>query len=369
MKKVFLIFIILVLLIFVGTLVFSLNSEDWLEQKIDSAFLPSECKIVSGQKYGTSYYDGPLIDTHYHIPAIPDDKEFVSDNITPKLGSNIKITDIVCTLEQENTEKVFAFFPVYPDLSEPMLKVAEKTMLLYPDKFVPFIMPPDGDDKEDGSPTVNSETLKKMLDVYPGLFKGYGEIGLYGREDGAGELPPDSPKLQKIYPVIAENNLIVYFHLGLGQKDSFEIALEQNPEINFIWHGDQLISYENGGQNLEAVEDILYKHKNVFYTVDELYGDVWMLRPDKTKEQFLKHLENYEQLLEKDLDTWKSVIERHPDQFMWGTDRSDQVLWSHDPEIGQALSNYARAFISHLSPEVQEKFAYKNAEKLLSKAE
>ncbi len=347
----------------------SFEEKVW-QQRIDAAFKPSNCKQVSGPKYGSLYYTGSLIDTHYHIPDLPDyppgETNGEADPVFPSLGENIKITDIVCTLGQEGTKKVFAFFPVFPEISEQLLEVANKTMQLYPKKFVPFIMPPDNDNDPDGFPTVNAKVLREMLNVYPNLFRGYGEIGLYERKDGAAELPPDSTRLKEIYPVIREHELVVYFHLGEGQKDSFEKVLEQNPDINFIFHGDQLIDYEGGRQNLEDIGEIIGNYPNVFYTVDELYGDEWMIRPDKTKEEFLAYLEDHDALIREDLDTWKGIIERHPDQFMWGTDRSPQVVWSHDPEVGQALANYGRAFIARLDPAVQEKFAYKNAERLLS---
>ncbi len=348
----------------------SFEEKIWKE-RIDNAFSPASCPQVLGKKYGNLYYNGSLIDTHYHIPNIPDsfpgeidEDEF--DGTDPVLGENIKITDIVCALNQENTTKVFAFFPVYPEISEQMIEVAHRTMENYSDKFAPFIMPPDNDDDLDGSPTVDANVLSKMLKIKPGLFQGYGEIGLYARANGARELPPDSQRLLEIYPVLREHSLIVYFHLGEGQKENFERALQKNPDINFIFHGDQLISYDNGEQDLRNIDEILSSYPNAYYTIDELYGDEWLIKPEITKEQFLEHLENYEVLLNKDLETWKAIIEKHPNQFMWGTDRSDQVLWSHDAEAGQALSNYARAFIARLNPEAQENFAYKNAEKLIS---
>lgn len=379
------------------------------KRRIDAAFTPSNCSTVSGEKYGSFYYSGPLIDTHYHIPSIPDDpfeegsggendddaddgghgdddddddggnadddnnrsgdnvdddddddeddEDDQMNDVFPSLGENIKITDIVCALQQEGTKKVFAFFPVYPELPQQLLQVVNKALQLYPETFVPFIMPPDGDNEPGGFPTVDADVFVEMLSVYPGLFQGYGEIGLYERDHGAAELLPDSPRLREIYPIIRKNKLVVYFHLGKGQKYSFERALEQNPDINFIWHGDQL--------SVDHIEDILSKHPNAFYTVDELYGDVWLLRNDVTKETFLAHFEKYQFLLDTDLSTWRGPIERHPDQFMWGTDRGGIAVWTFDPEVGKALSNYGRAFIARLDPAVQEKFAYKNAEKLL----
>jgi len=99
--------------------------------------------------------------------------------------------------------------------------------------------------------------------------------------------------------------------------------------------------------------------------VDELYADTWILRPDVSKEKLLAHFSDYEALLQKDLGTWKHFIEKHPDQVIWGTDRGIGAPWSMDLEVGDAMIRYSRAFIGRLSPEVQEKYAYKNALRLM----
>lgn len=339
---------------------------------VRAALKETVCVLATEKTYGSLRYEGPLIDTHYHIPHFDFPPPWERDSGRPYMGDTITISDIACTIRQEHTRKVFAFFPVFAgDHTKEFLDVAAGAMRQYPDVFVPFIMPPDRDNDPDGSPTVSADVLQNMLDVYPELFRGYGEIGLYARGDhggptGAPALPPDSPRLRDIYPVAREHQLAVYFHLGRGQQAAFERTVAENPDINFIWHGDQLIPYEHGIQNLQHVEEILSRYPNVLYTVDELYGDDWLLRPEVTKEDFFAHLEQYETLLEEDVATWKAAIERHPDQFMWGTDRSPQVLWTHDPDVGQALTGYSRSFIARLSPAVQEKFAYKNAERLLS---
>jgi len=60
------------------------------------------------------------------------------------------------------------------------------------------------------------------------------------------------------------------------------------------------------------------------------------------------------------------LIEGHPDKFLWGTDRA--FAWHFDDDVGALLDESARAFIVQLDPAVQEKFAYKNAERLLNEA-
>jgi len=234
-------------------------------------------------------------------------------------------------------------------------------MQQYPNQFTPFIMSSGNDGEPDGFPTVEAATLQEMLAVYPGLFEGYGEIGLYERENGGSpELPPDSKMLQDIYPLIRQNNVVVYFHLGEGHKDNFEKVLTQNPDINFIWHGDQL--------SIDEVEDVLSKHPNAYYGVDAFWGhdqDLFHLFVGESKEEYLETLDTrFNTVLNYAVNYWKSAIERHPDQFMWGIDRGDAV-WNYDLDVGQAQVKLARAFIGKLDPVVQEKFAYKNAERLL----
>jgi hypothetical protein len=348
--------------------IFMLSRSQASDDIVDDAIGSSDCAPVVGPTYGETWYRGPLIDTHYHIPNIPENiLDGRANPGQPVLGRNVSIADIACGLSLEGTKKVFAFFPVYPGAqAQGQLEVANETMKRYPERFVPFIMAPDGDNDPGGFPTVTADVLREFLDIYPDLFDGFGETGLYRREGGAEELPPDSERLHEIYPLVREYGLVVYFHLGEGQQASFKRTLAANPDINFIFHGDQLIRYTERGQDLSAIDEILSRHPNVYYGIDELYGDEWWLRPEKTNEDFLRHLQNHKALLAEDLATWKGFIERHPNQVLWGTDRSPGVLWSHDPVVGQALSNYGRAFIARLSPSVQENFAYKNAERLLN---
>ncbi len=337
------------------------------QKRVAAAFEPVDCPKPT-RAFPDGAYTGPLYDMHVHIAPIPDgppDAPVDDPGEGLALGVNTLIKDYVCMMDVEGTAKALAFFPVWEPIN-PMLDVVKRTMEKYPDRFIPFIMPPADDGSPTGFPTVDANELKKMLVVYPGLFKGYGEIGLYARDGGAPELKPDSPRLTEIYPVVRNNKLLVYFHLGQGQKDEFEKVLAVNPDITFIFHGDQLIEDAGGGDNLQLVDEILTKHKNVYYGVDELYGDVWLLRRGVSKETFIAHLANPELLLAKDLRTWEWFINKHPDQVLWDTDRGGDARWSLDTDVAIALNDYSRLFIGLLDPDMQEKFAYKNAERLVA---
>lgn len=356
--------------------IFSTNPEEFnqvpivknfLQQRVDAAFKDVDCPIQR-RTFPPGAYTGPLIDTHIHIADIPDGP--VGDTPDPGerllLGVNTSIEDYICMLDVEGTAKALAFFPVWDPVRQSMLDVAKQTMEKYPDRFIPFIMPPDDDGSPTGFPTVDAKTLQEMLSVYPGLFRGYGEIGLYARDGGSPELKPDAPRLLDIYPVARQHKLLVYFHLGQGQKDEYERILEQNPDIGFIFHGDQLIEDAGGGDNLQLIDEILTKHKNVYYGIDELYGDVFLMREGVSKEQFLAHFKNPEPLLQQDLRSWQWFIEKHPDQVIWDTDRGGSVRWALDPDLALVLNDYSRMFIGKLSPAVQERFAYQNAEALVA---
>lgn len=308
------------------------------------------------------YYKGPMIDTHVHLQSLPDGTPGLPDDhyVGTNLGIKHTMHEWICMMDVEGTKQAWGFFPVWKPIIQESIDVVKITMDKYPNRFIPFIMPPDNNE-----PTVVAEKLEEMLNIEPGIFQGYGEIGLYGNPDSP-PLAPDSEKLMKIYSVAQKHNLVVYIHLGENHKEALEHAAAANPDVTFIFHGDQLIDCAECDKTPDAVAKILEHHPNVYYGVDELYGNTWLIQPGASKEDFLAHFADYEPLLKKDMDNWKDFIENHPDQVLWGTDRGVSESWDKDPKVALTLNNYVRAFIGKLDPSVQEKFAYKNAEKILS---
>lgn len=109
---------------------------------------------TSPHELNPDLYVGPLIETHFHIPHMPDSRpvqgELTSSYLDvagqerfnikfPLLGVNNPIAKIACTLEHEGTDGVFAFFPVCPQMAGPSIEVVKRTMDLYPDLLFPFI--------------------------------------------------------------------------------------------------------------------------------------------------------------------------------------------------------------------------------------
>lgn len=328
-------------------------------QRVDAALAPVKCMPIAKRQFPSSYYQGKMIDSHFHIASIPDwpaGEENSEDIEYAWLGDVITIDEIACTLSNEGTLAAFSFINVWTSIEEPSLQVAKRIMKRYPDLFVPFIQAPN-----DPRPMVEAPVLENMLSVFPGLFAGLGEIGFYGPENSVADPPPDDPLYLENYKVAREHNLMIYYHLGRGHQENLERVLRQNRDINFIFHGDTVT---NEADVPRVVGEILSNNPNAFYTIDELYGNVWLLRPEVSKQEFMDHFSDYEPLIQTDLAWWKKLIESYPDQVMWGTDRGDQPAWSYDQDVGLLLTDYARAFIGRLEPSVQERFAYENAARL-----
>ncbi|MDO8511170.1 MAG: amidohydrolase family protein, partial [Nanoarchaeota archaeon] len=317
----------------------------------------------------TGYYKGQMIDTHVHIFNLPGGEPGHSDEYYSgtNLGIAKSMEEWVCMLRVEGST-TWGFFPVAEPVIQESIDVVKITLEKYPNLFVPFITTA----APDGNATVVAAELEKMLQIEPGLFKGYGEIGLYSHGDVA-DLPPDSLRLTEIYPVVREHNLVVYYHPGFGHKDALEKAASANRDITFIFHGGNLynilknqagISHDE--KILADIEEILNNNPNVYYGVDELYRGDWLLEPGNSK-AVLERFSDYDSLLELDLSLWKGFIERHPDQVLWGTDRGVSASWDKEPDVALTLNNYTRVFIDRLDPLVQEKFAYRNAERIIEK--
>ena len=326
----------------------------WSSILIDAIFAPYDCPAVTAPQLGAGDYEGPLTDTHFHMPVIfggpSPGPQF------PELGGNTTVTEIDCTIRHEGTNKVFMFFSVESSENTSRdLEMARRTMETYPDHFVPFI---NAHGENPDFPTAPASDLSSILSMQPGLFRGYGEIGLGERTFGVGDdVPADHPIFDGIYQVVRDHDLVVYFHPGPDQETSLANVIGDNPDINFILHADDI---------QDRVGALMAQYPNVYYTIDALFGDGYFLHPGETTASFLAAVDDFGPMLEYDLAFWKELIEAHPDQFLWGTDRGAIALWGLEIEVGKKFVEYARAFIGRLDPSVQEKFAYRNAENLLN---
>lgn len=320
----------------------------------------AECKLTPKQRefsYG-QYYKGPLIDTHVHMPVA---SKIVSD-IAIQAGfedmpfrGDITTDYIVCLFDSEGITKTFGFFIIPNVVLDSSVNILKKDMGRHPGKFAAFFMPPLP--LQSLMPEVSA--VEKAFKNNPGLFQGYGEARFdFNLGDNA---HPEDEYFLEMYRLSGEHNLIVQIHPNKGQLAALEHLLKKYPDVVFLAHVMP--------DSRNEIGKLMETHKNLYYSLDAeihyIFGyQTIQNNKGPTKEEYLKFIrENFDSVLKEALDNWKSLIEAHPDQFTWGTDR--WYTWHFDYEVGGLVVEFGRTFIGHLKPEVQEKFAYKNAETML----
>lgn len=327
---------------------------------VSNEALNYECQLKAKEREFnyTRYYNGPLIDTHVHMP--------VASNIISKVSiwagfedmpaaSDISTGYINCLFETEGISKSFGFFIVPNTFPQHVIDHVKAIEEKYPGKFVKFFMPPLPLQILNPS----SSKVAKILNKNPGLFQGYGEARFdFTLGTNAN---PDDEYFREMYRLADENNLIVQIHPDKGQLEALKRILEKYPNVKFLAHVMPDVKKEVG--------ELMAAHSNLYYSLDAeihyIFGyQTIQNNKGPTKEEYLKFIrENFDSLLKEALGNWKEIIEARPDQFTWGTDR--WYTWHFDPEVGGLVTEFGRTFIGHLNPAVQEKFAYKNAERLL----
>lgn len=307
------------------------------------AQMPTCSRTFSPQFAAEPYYTGPLFDAHFHLPPAYEEQD--DGWRPPVLGKEVTIDKILCLFDQENVKGAYAFTMwEYGKLDHSLQGFTDLKKRLRVG-FHLFLIPSELEGGE----------LADIVEKHPQLFDGFGEIVFYDPER-AGATPEDPVSLD-IHTVAGRHGFIVMFHPDEGQRSLVEHALKNNPETKFLLHGWESADY---------ISELMDKYPNVYYSVDSatLYAYDGMLIKGPRASFTSRFRSDFRSNLNSKADKWKSRIERHPDRFMWGTDRAAD--WHFDEEISRLFEEFARAFIGRLSPDVQEKYAYKNAEQLVS---
>ena len=309
---------------------------------------PKCSREFSPQFNAGPYYEGPLFDDHFHMPPAFEDHD--PGFKFPVMEKDITLSQIVCSFDKEKVRGAITFnMWEFENLEQSIQDLADMKKQL-PVGIHLFLAPLD----------LQAEELEEVINSHKGVFEGFGEIAFY--HDFYSHTPPDAQEVMEIYNVAARHNLIVMMHPDGRQQTNVENAVRKNPDVKFLIHGPEAEDY---------ITDLMEKYPNVYYSLDAI-----LIRLPRVpgalsymvsgKEEFkLKITQNFDGLLNDAVKKWKNRIEQHPDRFMWGTDRA--LDWHFDEETSILFEEFARAFTGRLSPEVQEKYAYQNAEDLLQK--
>ena len=332
-----------------------------VEEMVAEVPLGSGCARVFSPTFSSSpHYNGPLFDAHFHMPNLIDFNAIghgespgtgyeTNSNKDPVLGNDIELSKLLCNFDKETVIGVIGFAIGAEQASEETISRAKSVKDESLGKINLFLMPR----------MFSIEGLDYIQEKNPNLFKGYGEVGFY--TSLYVNTLPDSQEMMDVYAVAGKHNLIVMIHPDARQESMVENAIKKNPDVKFLIHGPEI---EN------SIINIVGKYPNAYYSIDAILirspGSPGGLIYTTNNLQELKSSfsQNYERMMNDAVNKWKSKIEKYPDKFMWGTDRA--YLWHYDEGVGILLEEFGRDFIAELNPEVQERFAYKNAEALLS---
>lgn len=312
---------------------------------------------LSRQFNNAPYYSGQLIDGHFHMPQM---QKISNHPDAPVIDRDVSRRDVACLFSNKDRIKnAFGFYGIPVNLKDQSVEIARDIEKQYPgtiSHFIELVSFP-------GYPVVPNQ-VETILSANEGLFKGYGEISLYLPFYGA--VKPNDSAMKELYKVAEKHRLMVYMHFKEGQgQQEVEEMLRDNPNVQFLFHGMERLPWVN-----TFFDTLLDKYPNAHYGVDiTLFGESSSGRPlldTSDKQTFVNQFkQSWQTTLNKKVAFWKRKIERHPNQFLWGTDRGS-ALWHYDKEVASLLEEFSRSFIGQLNQAVQEKYAYKNAEQLLN---
>ncbi len=227
-------------------------------------------------------------------------------------------------------------------LAHDLMKQPEKVRA----RFFPFICGVNTTD-------INaSDHIERLLAMYPGFWKGIGEI--MSRHDDLtaftyGEPPrADHPALMRIYKTAARHGLPVLIHHNISSAwhrepiylKELERALQANPQTTIIWAHAGISRRVDVPTLLTDLRRVLASYPNLFMDIS------WVVYPD---------------YIEKNIEGWAALIEDFPDRMMIGSDKIGR--WdSYPPEIAK----YGR-LLDSLKPETAENLARGNILRILSR--
>jgi amidohydrolase family protein len=193
-----------------------------------------------------------------------------------------------------------------------------------PKRFVPILRPYRT--RDDMSTWWKDPAIITYLEqrLAKGVHKGIGEFHIHGKDIR-------TPVLKRITEIAVQRDLCLHAH----SDDAAIIELFAiEPRSKIIW------AHAGMSSSAQAVGALMDKHASLWADLSYRYGDV---APDGTLDP-----------------AWRALLIRHADRFMLGSDTWTTSRW--EQVVGMAAE--ARAFLQQLPPDVAEKIAHTNIERL-----
>lgn len=316
---------------------------------------PKCSRTFTPQFNAVSYYQGSLFDTHFHLP--PDHGSRLN-KFGVILEENLTIKQIVCEFEKEKVVGAIAFYApnawlMFSTRSDDeiinqwveQMKEIKKGL---PD-WIYLFYDPISEYQNEAQKVYNSAT---------DIIDGFGEmVYLKGESPRPGSKVDDEISLN-IEKLAGDHKLVVSVHPEEKNKSDLENALKLNPETIFILHGWGHDDY---------IMQLMDKYSNLYFTLDPAtfsYEAAQHIQGPEDK--FIAQLKtDFNINLDRAVSQWERQIQRHPDRFLWGTDRCFSFHYSE--EVSKLYEEFARAFIGGIDASYQDMVAYKNAQDIFEK--
>jgi hypothetical protein len=159
-----------------------------------------------------------------------------------------------------------------------------------------------------------------------GIYRGIGEFHLDGDE-------ADTPVVRKIVDIAVAHNLWLHAH---SDAAAVEKLFSFNPGVRIVW------AHAGMSTPPETIDRWLARYPALWAELS--YRDVVAGSGDLDPQ-------------------WKALFLKYPDRFIYGSDTWIPPRWG---EV-VALAERARGWLARLPPDVAEKIAYRNAERIFTR--
>ncbi len=314
---------------------------------------PTEPKLIYPTLTYEGAYNGPLYETSFQAgDSGPMDLHFANMD-----RNGVSFTNAFFGV---------AFPPKADDvlLSTNELGYALNAVKQHPGRIVPFysqLLDPEETDINALAKDLDA-IFQAVESIAPGFLKGIGEIPQM-------DLPmkADSVQMRALADIARKHNIMLMFHPPARQVDLVKNLIEAYPDVKFFMH----MYAEDVSADAAAYGELIKDHDNLYFSIDAdhmmfldntglLYKYEGISNTKQAATYFVSDYDsNEEKLLKSALARYAPLIKAAPDRVMWGTEMGP--AYNYEPEVYDRMIKFTRKFIAKLSPEVQEKFAYKNA--------
>ena len=199
--------------------------------------------------------------------------------------------------------------------------------------------------------------IKRMIDWYPDLWQGIGEV--MTRHDDLTALTygdparADNQALDRVFTFAGNHDLPVFLHSNIGSVwkhepiylPEVEAAVKNHPKTRFVWCHAGISRRIEIPSLPHDLEQLLPKYPNLHVDVSWVVFEMDLMTAD--------HKPN---------PAWVNLIEEFPDRFIIGSDKV-----GHFKDYPQEILKYY-AFLDALKPETASKLARENLLSVLPKA-